>query len=60
LDDFETHDVRDLLEGVGFSVEPGIYLPGRLGVRSEVNAVLLADGTEVTPRERQTDLIRPA
>lgn len=57
LDDFETHDVRELLEGVAFSVEPGIYLPGRFGVRSEINVVLGADGPEVTPAVPQTDLI---
>jgi Xaa-Pro aminopeptidase len=57
LDDFETHDVRELLEGIAFSVEPGIYLPGRFGVRSEINVVLGSDGPEVTPAVPQTDLI---
>jgi Xaa-Pro aminopeptidase len=57
LDGFETHDSRLILPGVGFSVEPGIYLTGRFGVRSEVNVVLLDDGAEVTPRTPQTDLI---
>ncbi|UCF41910.1 MAG: M24 family metallopeptidase [Gemmatimonadota bacterium] len=57
LDDFETHDVRELFEGVAFSVEPGIYLPGRFGVRSEINVVLGANGPEVTPAEPQTELI---
>ena len=28
LDDYETHDDRQLVPGVGFSVEPGVYLPG--------------------------------
>ena len=37
LDDLETHDTRLLLEGTLFSVEPGIYLPGRFGVRSEID-----------------------
>ena len=49
LDDFETHDDRELLPGVGFSVEPGIYLPGRFGVRSEVNVYYGAEGPLVTP-----------
>jgi Xaa-Pro aminopeptidase len=57
LDGFETHDNRVLLDGVGFSVEPGIYLTGRFGVRSEVNVVLHADGPEVTPERPQTDLV---
>jgi Xaa-Pro aminopeptidase len=57
LDGFETEDTRLLLPGVGFSVEPGIYLPGRFGVRSEVNVVLHASGPEVTPPHPQVDLV---
>ncbi len=60
LDNFETRDERELLPGVGFSVEPGVYLPGRFGVRSEVNVVLADDGPEVTPEEPQRELILPA
>jgi Xaa-Pro aminopeptidase len=57
LDNFETHDDRRLLPGIGFSVEPGIYLPGRFGVRSEINVVLHQEGPEVTPAEPQRELI---
>lgn len=57
LDDFETHDDRELLPGVGFSVEPGIYLPGRFGVRSEVNVYYAPGGPLVTPGQPQCDLI---
>ena len=57
LDNFETADERDLIPGVGFSVEPGVYLPGRFGVRSEVNVFLADAGPEVTPRRPQQDLI---
>jgi len=57
LDNFETHDDRKLMPGVGFSVEPGIYLPGRFGVRSEINVVLHEDGPEVTPADPQRDLV---
>lgn len=57
LDDYETHDDRRLVPGVGFSVEPGIYLPGRFGVRSELNMFWGPAGPEVTPREPQTELI---
>jgi Xaa-Pro aminopeptidase len=60
LDSFETNDVRVLLPGVGFSVEPGVYLAGRFGVRSEVNVVLGRDGAEVTPAEIQGSLIMAA
>jgi Xaa-Pro aminopeptidase len=57
LDSFETNDVRVLLPGVGFSVEPGVYLTGRFGIRSEVNVVLSQDGVEVTPADVQRSLI---
>mgnify|MGYP003291109375 CR=1 FL=1 len=60
LDDYETHDDRRLVPGVGFSVEPGIYLPGEFGVRSEVNMHWGGAGPEVTPRAPQTELIVPA
>ena len=60
LDDYETHDDRRLIPGVGFSVEPGIYLPGEFGVRSEVNMHWGEAGPEVTPRAPQTELILPA
>ena len=58
LDDYETHDDRRLLPGVGFSVEPGIYLPGEFGVRSEVNMYWGENGPEVTPAEPQRTLIK--
>ncbi|HEY8195672.1 MAG TPA: M24 family metallopeptidase [Gemmatimonadales bacterium] len=57
LDDYETHDDRLLVPGVGFSVEPGIYLPGEFGIRSEVNMHWSERGPEVTPRQPQVELI---
>jgi len=57
LDDYETHDDRQLLPGVGFSVEPGVYLPGEFGVRSEINVHLEAARAVVTPRVPQRDLV---
>jgi len=57
LDNFETADDRELLSGVGFSVEPGIYLTGRFGMRSEINVFLHETGPEVTPASPQTDLL---
>ncbi|MFQ5703404.1 MAG: M24 family metallopeptidase [Gemmatimonadales bacterium] len=59
LDDFETHDVRTLVPGVVFSVEPGVYLAGRFGVRSEINVIMGDSGPEVTPKVRQTQLFLP-
>jgi Xaa-Pro dipeptidase len=56
LDNFETADERRLIPGVGFSVEPGIYLPGRFGMRSEINVYMGEGGPEVTPSSPQQDL----
>lgn len=58
LDDLETRDDRRLIPGVGFSVEPGIYIPGEVGVRSEINVHFGEEGPEVTPRQPQDELIR--
>ena len=49
LDDYETHDDRQFLAGTGFSVEPGVYLTGRFGIRSEVNMYLTPGEAIVTP-----------
>ena len=57
LDNFETADERTLIPGVGFSVEPGIYLTGRFGVRSEINVYLGESGPEVTPKTPQRELL---
>ena len=57
IDDTETHDDRLLIPGVGFSVEPGVYLPGETGVRSEVNVVVGQGDILVTPQEYQGELL---
>jgi Xaa-Pro aminopeptidase len=57
LDDYETHDDRQLVPGVGFSVEPGVYLAGEFGIRSEVNMYWGERGPEVTPGAPQVELI---
>jgi Xaa-Pro aminopeptidase len=56
LDNLETRDDRLLIPGVGFSVEPGIYLLGDIGVRSEVNVYWSAEGPVVTPAEIQREI----
>ncbi len=56
IDNFETQDTRALVPGVGFSVEPGVYLPGRFGMRSEINVYLDVSGPEVSPPVPQDEL----
>jgi Xaa-Pro dipeptidase len=59
LDDYETHDDRAMLPGTGCSVEPGIYLTGEFGVRSEINLYWGPSGLEITPGVPQTTLVTP-
>ena len=57
LDNFETRDTRRIIPGVGFSIEPGIYLP-EFGVRSEIDAYMGDDGPGATsPVQRDIVLI---
>lgn len=39
LDGLETNDTRQVMPGIGFSVEPGIYLPD-FGIRLEINVFM--------------------
>jgi len=57
LDNLETHDERLILPDTCFSVEPGIYFPGKFGVRSEIDMIARAGKAEVTGRV-QTELVR--
>jgi Xaa-Pro aminopeptidase len=61
LDNFETHDERQILPNTCFSVEPGIYLPPtfqpQFGIRSEVN-MLTAPGKAWVTGPRQQELVR--
>lgn len=45
LDNLETKDDRLLVPGTCFSIEPGIYLEGRMAVRSEIDVFLTPDGS---------------
>ena len=56
IDNMESRDDRLLFPGVGFSIEPGIYILGELGVRTEVNAWVDVDSLLVTPKDIQRDL----
>ncbi|MEO7456223.1 MAG: Xaa-Pro peptidase family protein [Gemmatimonadaceae bacterium] len=57
LDNLETREERLLIPGVGFSIEPGIYIPGEIGMRTEVNVYIEPGRAVITPREIQRELI---
>ncbi|HEX5831701.1 MAG TPA: Xaa-Pro peptidase family protein [Gemmatimonadaceae bacterium] len=57
LDNLETREERRLVPGVGFSVEPGVYLTGEIGMRSEVNAWVGDGELLVTPADYQRELL---
>ncbi len=57
IDNLETREERELIPGVGFSIEPGIYLPGDVGMRSEVNGFIGADGLLITPSDYQKEML---
>jgi Xaa-Pro dipeptidase len=56
LDNLESRDDRLLVPGVGFSIEPGIYLWDDIGVRSEINVHWSVNGPEVTPSQIQDEI----
>jgi len=57
IDNLETHDDRPLVPGALFSIEPGIYLPGQMAVRTEVDVYVTADGRAEVTGPAQRDLI---
>jgi Xaa-Pro dipeptidase len=57
IDNLETREERLLVPGVAFSIEPGVYLPGEIGMRSEVNAFLEPGRAVITPTDYQRELL---
>jgi Xaa-Pro aminopeptidase len=58
MDNLETKDEREIIPNSCFSIEPGIYLPGEFGVRSEVNVLTRNGAAEVTGKiQRELVLI---
>jgi Xaa-Pro aminopeptidase len=59
MDGLETREERLVMRRTCFSIEPGIYLPGEFGVRSEVNVYIDGDGgVHVTGGPLQTEVRR--
>jgi Xaa-Pro dipeptidase len=57
IDNLETRDDRQLVPGVCFSIEPGIYLEGEMAARSEINVFITPDGKVDVAGEMQKHLI---
>lgn len=52
MDNYESHDDREVIPNTFFSIEPGIYLP-EFGLRSEINMLVRPGSAEVTGRMQQ-------
>ena len=57
MDGTETRDTRRVLPRTCFSIEPGIYLPGEFGVRSEIDVYVTERDVRVTGRPAQTEVV---
>jgi len=54
IDNLETRDSRRLIAGTAFSIEPGIYLEGKFGVRSEIDVYVSGKDAIITaPHQTQ-------
>lgn len=47
MDNYETKDTRIVLPMTSCSIEPGIYIPGKVGMRTEVDMVFMQDGRPI-------------
>ena len=56
IDNLETRDTRTLIPGTAFSIEPGIYLAGKFGIRSEIDVYVTANDAIITA-PHQTEII---
>ena len=56
LDGWETRDTRKVIQGVGVTIEPGVYLP-EFGVRSEIDVYMSPDGPIVTGDVQQEVIV---
>jgi Xaa-Pro aminopeptidase len=58
IDNLETRDSRKIIPRTCFSIEPGVYLPGDFGVRSEIDLYVGEGGRiEVTGQPIQRELV---
>ena len=57
IDNLETQDSRRLMPRTCFSIEPGIYLPGEFGIRSELDVYVSEREALVYGEPLQTDIV---
>jgi Xaa-Pro aminopeptidase len=57
IDNLETKDERVLIPRTCFSIEPGVYLEGKFGVRSEIDVYVDENGARVTGGDVQKELV---
>lgn len=57
IDNFETEDKRELIPGVCFSIEPGIYIEGKYGFRTEIDMFIHPGKAEVTTQPVQKEIL---
>ena len=57
IDNLETRDERRIIPRTSFSIEPGIYLPGKFGVRSEIDVYISKNKDVVVPGQPMQDKV---
>jgi Xaa-Pro dipeptidase len=58
IDNLETQDTRLLIPRTLFSIEPGIYLEHRFGIRSEIDMYVAEKEARITGGEPQREIVR--
>ncbi len=54
IDNLETRDTRRLIPRTAFSIEPGIYLEGKFGIRSEIDVYVTENDAIITaPHQKE-------
>jgi len=57
IDNLETRDERRIIPRTSFSIEPGIYLPGKFGVRSEIDVYISKNNEVIVPGQPIQDKV---
>jgi Xaa-Pro aminopeptidase len=57
IDNLETRDERRIIPRTSFSIEPGIYLPGKFGVRSEIDVYISKNKEVIVPGQPLQDKV---